>query len=108
MPNYTFKCKTCDEVQQRTMTLSAYREFDSPCTCGGELEQLLTKVKTKIERRKEELLEQARAEADEIVKRINNGDIELLKNVAGDTLDDRNKHVKEMKDVKNGSFTRAT
>ncbi len=116
MPKYNFQCDKCEYVTSEVMTISEYlkkKEETSECPdCeAGVLFQVLNPVRSKIERRKEELIPQIEEEARKLVEKVKSGDEKAIADVYGDRLNPHKKKKKQEKTEltngkRHGSFSR--
>ena len=89
MPNYYFKCPLCDDVKEVTMKISEFISKDNLeyyCnSCNdSKLLRIFSNFSSKIELRKEDIINNAKKEAKSIASKIKNGDARSIRNIYGD------------------------
>jgi len=90
MPIYNFRCSGCDNTDSEMMSIPIFKkrkENPEKCTeCeSGKMQTSLAPIKGNIERKKEDLLPELQEEANEIVRKVLDGDYQTIIDVFGDT-----------------------
>ena len=87
MPRYTFKCDSCKESFTTFMTIELYRngEPNGCALCSSKkIKRLFMPPSSKINRSKQEVVDNAKEEARDIARKIEMGDQKLIKDIYGE------------------------
>lgn len=89
MPRYTFKCSDCEHTEDKNLSISNYLELiKEKIKCvhcdSGVLFQELKPVHGNVEKRKEDLMMESKAEVRKIVEKIKSGDSKAIKDIYGE------------------------
>ena len=89
MPQYSFQCSDCNHAEQRAMSINEFLSTRSvsvscPICQNGKLQQMLSGVYSKIERRREEVVQQMEAEVQATKAKIMKGDIKTISDIYGE------------------------
>jgi putative FmdB family regulatory protein len=89
MPSYDYRCDKCENFETRILKVSEYqmlkRQKNKCPECDkGVLSQQLALVTNKIERRKDEIVQQIEEEVNTLVNKVRSGDEKAIRDVYGD------------------------
>ena len=89
MPSYYFKCPSCDYIEEFNMKISEFISNDNAkyycSSCNNDkLIRIFSGFSSKIELRKEDIIDNAKREAKAIVKKIKSGDTRSIRNIYGE------------------------
>ena len=96
MPRYNFECDKCKYESSENMAVNKFLELKKEirqCTkCdGGVLLLKLSTARNKIERRKEDIIEQIKDDVRKTLKKVESGDERAIIDVFGDTVNPNKK-----------------
>jgi putative FmdB family regulatory protein len=87
MPNYTYKCKDCKHNSSYFLTLKQFDDM-SEVQCkecnSNNTKRLFSPPSSKVKLSKEQVIENAKEEARDIARKINEGDQSLIRDIYGD------------------------
>ena len=89
MPKYFYECKGCQSVTEVSMSVKNFLSKNaSQVQCEScdslDVTRIFTEFSNKIDRSKEEILEKAKEDAKDVVKRIRAGDVRAIRNIYGE------------------------
>lgn len=87
MPNYIFDCSACNQERNIGMSISEYMEMKEVgfyCTCGQKLNQRFGFLSSNVKKGSQELMQEIKEEARAIVNKINDGDVQTVREIYGE------------------------
>jgi putative FmdB family regulatory protein len=85
MPNYTYKCKDCKNINEMFISLD---DFENEVKCkdcnSTDMSRVFKSPNSKIRRTKEEVIESAKEEARDIARKISEGNTSLIRDIYGE------------------------
>ena len=108
MPNYLFDCAKCNEEKRLTMAMSEYmnkKDSGFYCDCGNKLNQRFGFLSSNIKRSSEEIMNEIKEEARSIVKKIDEGNVQTVREIYGEDLNKQKENYTQPAAL-NGSFKR--
>jgi len=85
MPKYNFKCSDCGYNIQKNMQMSELKSFDKTCLdCGSQMAQHIPSFSSKVRVSKEEMIDNAKAEAKKLADKVRAGDQKLISQIYGE------------------------
>ena len=86
MPSYTYKCKDCNSILDFICKIDDDTNESIVCkSCGSKnMIRLFRPPSSKVRRSKEEIVENAKEEARNIARKIEEGNTGLIRDIYGD------------------------
>lgn len=89
MPLYSFSCKECGNKDDKILSIKKFFKIkENPEDCSkckkGKMLAKLAPAYAKIEKRKEDIVEEIEEEVRDIVKKVKEGDLKTIQDVYGD------------------------
>lgn len=92
MPAYSYLCEDCDNITSFSLSIIEFKKISSNNNskllcgfCGSEkVKRLIKPVGSKVEKRKDEIVQEAKREARAIINKIKSGDQSSIRDVFGE------------------------
>jgi putative FmdB family regulatory protein len=91
MPSYTFTCQSCQHEEVQHLSISDYlKNKDEKKQCpeceGGVLSQKLRRVRSRVDRNSDEIIQDIKEEVRKTVDKVHAGDQKTIENIYGDKV----------------------
>tara|TARA_Y100001937_G_C7090186_1_gene317300 strand:+ start:996 stop:1277 length:282 start_codon:yes stop_codon:yes gene_type:complete len=92
MPAYSYLCEDCGDITSFSLSINDFKKISSSnenkllCSfCSSKkLKRIIKPVSNKVEKRKDEIVQEAKREARAIINKIKSGDQRSIRDVFGE------------------------
>lgn len=88
MPNYLFKCSSCDDLKRCNLSVKEFKEKKDSIKCdkcSNEMSRCFEKTFSfKIDKTSQEIIDEIQRDKEKILDKFNQGDIKTISDICGE------------------------